>query len=180
MISNTWAVSQTQTMTWTSESLNRGMLFYSLRKIWKSKIKRATKTKVFKACVESILLYGSESWTLNVTRTKRLDGTYTKTFRSAYDLSWKDHPTIATIYGRLSRISQVVRCHRLALAGHVSRHDEPAGKLITWVPEENRRVGRPFVTLRHIIEEDTGLSGNEFLNAMSDRDKWRRDFVCFT
>ena len=100
--------------------------FHSLRKIWKSKIKRATKTKVFKACVESILLYGSESWTLNVTRTKRLDGTYTKILRSAYDLSWKDHPTIATIYGRLPRISQVVRCRRLALAGHVSRHDEPA------------------------------------------------------
>ena len=100
--------------------------------------------------------------------------------RSAYNLSWKDHPTIATIYGRLPRISQVVRCRRLALAGHVSRHDEPAGKLITWVPEENRRVGRPIVTIRHIIEEETGLSGNELLNAMSDRDKWRKDFVCFT
>ena len=74
---------------------------HSLRKVWKKKIKMAEKTKVFKACVEPILLYGSESWTVNFTRMKGLDGTYTKTLRSAYDLSWKDHPTIATIYGRL-------------------------------------------------------------------------------
>ena len=102
---------------------------HSLRKVWKSNISKSTKTKVFKACVESILLYGSESWTLNISRTKRLDGTYTRMLRSAFDISWKNHPTIPEIYGKLPHISNVVRRRRLALAGHVSRHNEPAGKL---------------------------------------------------
>ena len=153
---------------------------HSLRKIWKSNISKHTKTKVFKACVESILLYGSESWTLNIARTKRLDGTYTRMLRSAFDISWKNHPTISEIYGKLPRISNVVRRRRLALAGHVSRNDEPAGKLLFWIPEENRRIGRPNITLRQIIEDDTGLSGKDLATAMSDRDKWRKDYVCFT
>ena len=36
----------------------------SMNKIWKAPIKKDTKTKVFKATVETILLYGSASWTL--------------------------------------------------------------------------------------------------------------------
>ena len=39
----------------------------SLDKVWKAAIKKETKLKVFKASVETILLYGSDSWTLNVT-----------------------------------------------------------------------------------------------------------------
>ena len=142
---------------------------HSLRKIWKSNISKPTKTKVFKACVESILLYGSESWTLNIARTKRLDGTYTRMLRSAFDISWKNHPTIPEIYDKLSCISNVVCRRRLALAGHVSRHDEPTGKFLFWIPEENRRIGRPNITLRQIIEDDTGLNGDDLATAMSLR-----------
>ena len=69
--------------------------------------------------------------------TKRLDGTYTRLLRSAFDISLRNHPTIAEIYGKLPRISNVVRRRRLALAGHVSRHDEPAGELLIWIPEED-------------------------------------------
>ena len=49
----------------------------ALQKIWKSPISKQTKTKLFKACVESILLYGSKSWALNVTKKNRLDDVYT-------------------------------------------------------------------------------------------------------
>ena len=38
----------------------------SLDKVWKAAVKDETKLKVFKASVETILLYSSESWTLNV------------------------------------------------------------------------------------------------------------------
>lgn len=49
--------------------------FHSLQKVWKAPIQKDTKTKVFQACIETILLYGSDSWTLNAARRKRLDGT---------------------------------------------------------------------------------------------------------
>ena len=46
---------------------------HSLQKVWKAPIKRETKTKVFKASGETILLNGAEAWTLNVARSKKLD-----------------------------------------------------------------------------------------------------------
>ena len=150
---------------------------HSLQKVWKSPIKKETKTKVFKACIETILLYGSESWTLNVTRRKRLDGTYTRMLRAAYNISWKSHPTNKSLYGSLPRVSEVVRRRRLALAAHVTCHDEPAGRLLLWSPDAKRRVGRPYVTLKAIIEEETGLTGTDLLSAMADRELWSSEFV---
>ena len=47
----------------------------SLNKVWKSPLKEPTKSKVFKATVETILLYGSDSWTLTKSLTKSIDVT---------------------------------------------------------------------------------------------------------
>ena len=150
---------------------------HSLEAVWKSPIKKSTKTEVFKACIETLLLYGSESWTLNVKRQKHLNGTYTRMLRHAYNVSWKSHPTNKSLYGSLPRVLETVRQRRLALVGHVSRHDEPAGKLLLWTPNAKRRVGRPFITLKAIIEEETGLSGGELLAVMADRKRWQSEFV---
>ena len=113
----------------------------SLDKVWKATIKKDTKLKVFKASVETILLYGSDSWTLNVARSQKLDGSYTKMLRTIYNISWRDHVTNKSLYGHLPRICTVVKRRRLALAGHVSRHNEPAGLVLLWSPEVKRRVG---------------------------------------
>ena len=75
------------------------------------------------------------------------------------------------------RITSVVRQRRLKLADHVSRHNEPAEKLITWRPDAPRRNGRTYITLQSIIEEETGLVGKYLLTAMSDRKQWKEDFV---
>ncbi len=97
--------------------------------------------------------------------------------RSVYNpnISWRQH--LSLIYGNLPRIIFIVRQRRLKLAGHVLRHNEPAGKLITRRPDAPRRVGRPCVTLKSIIEEETGLAGKDSLTAMSDRKKLKEDFV---
>ena len=36
---------------------------HKLRKIWKSKLNRELKVKLFLSTVESVILYGSETWT---------------------------------------------------------------------------------------------------------------------
>ena len=66
----------------------------SLDRVWKAAIKNERKLKVF----ETILLYGSESWTLNVARSKKLDGSYTKMLRAVYNISWRDHVTNKSLY----------------------------------------------------------------------------------
>ena len=59
----------------------------------------------------------------------------------------------------------------------VCRHDEPAEKLLLWSPDAKRRVGRPYVTLKSIIEEETGLTGTELISAMADRELWQSEFI---
>ena len=66
------------------------------------------------------------------------------------------------------------------LAGHVSRvtfHEEPAGKLLLWSPEAKRRVGRPHITIKSLLEKDTGLAGPELLTAIKTVSSWSKNFV---
>ena len=69
-----------------------------MNKIWSSDLDNDFKLKIFKATVEPILLYGSETWTLSKKLEKRLDGTYTRLLMRVQNISWKTHPTKAKIY----------------------------------------------------------------------------------
>ena len=57
-----------------------------MKSIWKSNISREIKIRFFRATVESILLYGCESWALNVSIEKSLDGCYTRMLRAAMNI----------------------------------------------------------------------------------------------
>jgi hypothetical protein len=80
----------------------------SLNKVWKAAIKKETKTKVFKASVETILLYGSDSWSLNVARSNKLDGSYTKMIRAVYNISWRDHVSNKILYDAYQKLLNAV------------------------------------------------------------------------
>ena len=55
---------------------------------------------LFKATVESILLYGSDSRSLTKSLEKKLDGTYTRMLRKEQNIPWKDNVTNSLIlYG---------------------------------------------------------------------------------
>ena len=49
-----------------------------LSSIWKSNLTETLKRNFFRAVVESVLLYGSEAWTLTKKLERKLDGTYTR------------------------------------------------------------------------------------------------------
>ena len=51
---------------------------------------RFTMPSLFSAAGESVLLYGSEAWTMTKVQEKSLDGTYTKMLRMVLGVSWKD------------------------------------------------------------------------------------------
>ena len=93
----------------------------NLHRIWTSKLDTKIKIRIFRATVEPILLYGSETWTLPVRLERRLDGCYTRLLMRAKNLSWKNHPTIGQIYGNLSSASSLVRQRRTQYAGHCLR-----------------------------------------------------------
>ena len=55
-------------------------------------ITKKTKVKLFKPTVESILLYGCESWLMTNATVKKVDGTYTRMLRRVKSVSWKNCP----------------------------------------------------------------------------------------
>ena len=49
----------------------------------------------------------------------------------------------------------------LALAGHVMRHNKVENRVSLWKPDAIRTPDRPSTTLSMILDEDTGLEGEE-------------------
>ena len=91
---------------------------HRLRKVWSSKLRRQMKERLFIATVESVLLYGSETWTLTKTLEKQLNGCYTRMLRLAMNVSGKDHITNVELYGSLKPIATNIQERRMRLAGH--------------------------------------------------------------
>ena len=144
--------------------------------IWKSTLSDKLKRDLFKAAVESILLYGSTTWTLTKQQEKSLDGTYTRMLRAVLNISWKKHPTKKRLYGHhLHPISVAIREMRLRLAGHLWRNkSELASDVLLWKPTHGKRsIGRPHRTYIDQLVDDSGCLLEDLPTAMSDRDGWK-------
>ena len=115
----------------------------SLEKCWKSNIRTRTKLKIFDATVMSILLYACESWSLNKSLERKIDGCYTRMLRRVKNINRRSHTTNAVLYNERIPISQVIRQRRLRLAGHVIRGNEPATSFLgTWNAKEKRSTNK--------------------------------------
>ena len=132
--------------------------------------------RLFVSTVESVLLYGAETWTLTVQHERALDGVYTRMLRIALNVSWEDHIRNTELYGDLPRLSDKIRQRRMRLAGHCVRHPElAASDLVLWEPSHGtRNPGRGRTTYIDTLKRDTGLSdATEIRTLMEDRVEWR-------
>ena len=110
---------------------------HKLRKIRTSTLSKMIKIRLFIATVESVLLYGSETWTITQTMKKKLDGCYTRMLRMILNVSWKQHIHNIQLYGELPPVSTKVQQRRMRLAGRCVRHDDDvANKLVLWQPPD--------------------------------------------
>ena len=145
----------------------------ALHKIWASNLSRAFKLKIFKAAIEPILLYGSETWTLSTKLEKRLDGTFTRLLMRAQNLSWKRHPTKREIYGSIPPVSAIVKARRVQFAGHCLRaENEVISSLLLWQPTSQTPRGRKL-SYPDVISRDTGIERQDLRKTMLDREVWR-------
>ena len=81
----------------------------ALSKVWLSPIMKATKMRLFKVTVESILLYRSDSWSLTKSLEKKFNGTYTRMPRKVQNISWKDKVINNFLYGSNPRLTEIIR-----------------------------------------------------------------------
>ena len=71
----------------------------SMQSIWKSILSDGLKRNFFRAAVESVLVYGSVTWTLTHSMEKKIDGAYTRMLHAVTNTSWRDHLTNEQLYG---------------------------------------------------------------------------------
>ena len=143
-----------------------------MNKIWSSDLDRNFKL-IFKAAVEPILQYGSETWTLSKKHEKGLDGTYTRILMRVQNISWKSHSTKVYIYNTLPPVSSLVQSRRVSFAGHCCRAEqELISDLHLWKPFSRNKRGRKL-TYPDGISRDVGLKQEDLRTAMMDREVWR-------
>ena len=145
-----------------------------LAKIWKSSLERSTKIRLFRACVESILTYGSETWTVTRKFEDRINGCYTQLLRRVLDISWRDHIPNTVVYGDIPPLSETIRKRRLQFAGHCKRStNQPISKLIFWLPPGGlSKRGRRTLSYPDTIVNDIGLESSEIQHLMNDKATW--------
>ena len=169
---------------WVDESskdirVRKGLAWKALNdmdRIWKSNMNPGLKKRFFVATVESILIYGCESWAMTGAMEKSLNGTYTRMLRKIQNVHWSSHTTNEVLYGELPAIADKIAAKRLQLAGHCHRHPElSTQKILLWEPKHGQRGrGRPRTSYVDTLKKDTGAkSTSELASLMEDRDVWR-------
>ena len=161
-------------------NVRKGLAWTAINKlecIWKSSLDRDLKIKFFRSCVESILLYNSETWTVTKHMEIQIDGLYTKLLRRVLCVNWSDHVTNKDLYGDIPPLSSTIRQRRMRFAGHCLRAaDQPVSKLLFWSSKEAKRGrGAGLKTFAKVLGEDTGLyNESEIKVLMQDRNIWRQ------
>ena len=121
-------------------------------------------------------MYGCESWALNKSMEKSLNGTYTCMLRKVLNVHWSSHTTNKELYDKLPKVTDKIAARRLQLAGHCHRHPElTTQKLVLWEPKHGHKGrGRPRTDFVEVLKRDTGAQNTkELATMMDDRSIWR-------
>lgn len=155
---------------------------FGLRKFMRSKItSRRTKLKLYNELILPVLLYGSETWDLQITDERLLEVFERKVLRMIYGPVCIEGVWRSRFNHELYQLSQQpdvlkkVRTRRLRWAGHVSRMDDsvPSKRAFKNKPDGVRRVGRPNVTWESLVEKDARSLGVRcWRNASKNRENW--------
>jgi hypothetical protein len=157
----------------------------ALRRSWLSHrdVSRHTRATAVRSCVLSTLTFGLEGAALKSSDTHRLSVVWNRAVRFAYGIGLRgqaeNHITDAMLRERLSLPSAAdhLRQQRLRWAGHLVRHDTSATRLAFSCMKGSRRVGRPRLAWRHVLNRDIKSlqlpANTTWTGAAEDRIKWK-------
>ena len=148
---------------------------HQMRNIWKSTFSRKIKLRLMHTTVESVLLYGYETWTPTKTLFKQLVDTYTRILRIILNVHWSQKVTNEVLYGAIEKISTKIRRRFSKFAGHcLRRDDEVVSDLVLWEPTHGtRRRGKPPESYIRNLDRETGIPASEMRVSMMNRAVWR-------
>lgn len=144
---------------------------------WKSEVSTQLKLRLFKALVETVYLYGMETYSLTKAMKQRLNGSQSLLLRKALQISYRDRVPNSQIYGDngLWKASKIVRERRLRLTGHALRSSHPVADLIFWTADKKMKIGQGRrITFPKMLVQDTGLEVDDLARLAQDRQEWKQ------
>ena len=153
-------------------------------RVWdNSKLTIRTKVQVYRACVISTLMYGSETWTLYSHQERRLNNFYLRCLRRIPSITWSDRITNTSVLGRaqLPSLYSLLRQRRLRWLGHVRRMDDgriPKDILYGELTSGKRQIGHPQLRFKDVCKKDLrcfGIAPSSCENLAQDRHRWRQN-----
>eukprot|EP00105_Crassostrea_gigas_P028092 XP_011449634.1 PREDICTED: uncharacterized protein LOC105343837 [Crassostrea gigas] len=156
--------------------------FGMLGKVWKSKyITIKTKLRILNSNVKSVLLYGSETWSLTMANRKKLQSFLNRCLRNILQIWWPNKITNEDLWRRTNQfpIPQEIKKRKWKWIGHTLRKGRSniTCQALQWTPQGKRKRGRPRLTWRRVLEKEMAEKGhnwNTIHQLAKDREKWRR------
>ena len=129
-------------------------------KVWDNpKLTKRTNSAVYRSCVCSTLLYGSETWTLTTIQENKINTFQQRSLRCILRIKWQHKITNEKVLRRtgLTFMYTILSHRRLRWLGHIVRMSDeriPKTLLYSELVVGKRNVGRPRLHYKYVCKRD--------------------------
>ena len=135
-----------------------------------------TKKRILQCYVYSILLYGSECWTISTQIENRLKAAEMWFYRRMLKISWTSHQSNEEVLRRMATdraLIATIQQRRMSFFCHLIRKNEVERLSITGKINGKRARGRQRQTFLKEMSQWTRITPCELIHAATDRERWR-------
>ena len=136
-----------------------------------------TKLRLTKCYIWSVLLYGSETWSLTKGMEKRIEAFKMWAYRKIAKISWKQKINNQKVLKKLNlkktELLTTVKQRKLKYYGHIRRHPSIQKSIVEGKIEGKRGRGRKRTNWLDSIASTIGKPINKCAKMAENRDLWR-------
>ena len=153
------------------------------KKVWNnSRLTEHTKIQIYRACVVSALLYGSESLTLRALQERTMNAFHMHSLRRILNITWQDKVPYKTVLERAgcTTMYTLLKQRRMRWLGHVTCMDDgriPKILLYRELVQGKRPTGRPRLRFKDVYKRDMkalNIDQNNWKKTALNWSAWRQ------
>lgn len=156
-------------------------VYGGLSRVWNaSTISHRTKLSIFKSCVLSVLLYGSETWRIVDREVAKIQSFVNRCLRRILRIFWPNTISNEDLHTRadMEPIATIIKKRKWRWIGHTLRRPDTSTtrQALDWNPQGTRRRGRPSKTWRRTINQEleaANATWNDARMTAGNRVRWR-------